>query len=109
MKLEQGSINRRVLIIDDNAGIHEDFRRILGPSAGGGDVRSGLDELEGRLLNKPVSVTRSIEFSIESASQGELGWQMVKEARQKGEPYAMAFVDMRMPPGWDGIQTIERI
>jgi CheY-like chemotaxis protein len=34
---------------------------------------------------------------------------MVTAALAAGRPYAMIFVDVRMPPGWDGIETIERI
>ncbi len=109
MKLEEASINRRVLIIDDNTGIHEDFKRILSAPSLAGELRSGLDELEGRLLNRSVGKAQAIEFAIASATQGEIGWRMAKEAREKDEPFAMAFVDMRMPPGWDGIETIERI
>ena len=33
----------------------------------------------------------------------------MQEAREQGRPYAMAFVDMRMPPGWDGVETIEHL
>ena len=28
---------------------------------------------------------------------------------QENRPYALAFVDMRMPEGWDGAQTIEHL
>ena len=41
--------------------------------------------------------------------QGEEGLKMVQQAIEEGRPYAMAFVDVRMPPGWDGIETIARI
>ena len=33
----------------------------------------------------------------------------MSHALSDGRPYAMAFVDMRMPPGWDGLETIERL
>ena len=34
---------------------------------------------------------------------------MVKKALEEGRPYAMAFVDIRMPPGWDGVETTLKI
>jgi len=48
-------------------------------------------------------------FAVALAHQGETGWEMVRDARERGEPYAMAFVDMLMPPGWDGLETAERM
>ena len=48
-------------------------------------------------------------FEIESAYQGQEGVALVQQALEEGRPYAMAFVDMRMPPGWDGLETIERL
>ncbi len=110
MQLDQGAINRRVLVVDDNSGIHEDFRRILCSTGGMGVTSSSaFDALEAQLLERRPPARPRIEFHVESAMQGEAGWQRVKEAREKGEPFALAFVDMRMPPGWDGIETIEHM
>ena len=49
------------------------------------------------------------KFTIDSAQQGQEGLALVRKAVQTGRPYALAFVDARMPPGWDGIETTERI
>ncbi len=46
---------------------------------------------------------------MESAYQGEEGVELVRAALDKGQPYAMAFVDMRMPPGMDGLETIIKL
>ncbi|MEN9892743.1 MAG: hypothetical protein RLY78_3038 [Pseudomonadota bacterium] len=48
-------------------------------------------------------------FAVDSAYQGQEALAQVEAARREGRPYAMAFVDMRMPPGWDGVQTIEQL
>ncbi|MBI3106108.1 MAG: response regulator, partial [Candidatus Rokubacteria bacterium] len=48
-------------------------------------------------------------FELDSAYQGEEGLGKVRHAIQRGSPYAMAFVDIRMPPGWDGVETIHRL
>ncbi len=97
--------NRRVLVIDDNPAIHEDFRKILLPPTPGNDFHAARAQLFGGSEPPPPR----IDFHIDCVDQGEQGFEMVKEAMYHGCPYAMAFVDMRMPPGWDGAETIEQI
>jgi CheY-like chemotaxis protein len=46
---------------------------------------------------------------VDSAFQGQEALEMVKRSLEAGRPYAMAFMDIRMPPGWDGVQTTMRI
>ena len=48
-------------------------------------------------------------FELDSAFQGREGVELALAAMKEGRRYAMAFVDMRMPPGWDGLETIERL
>ena len=99
--------NHRILVIDDNPAIHEDFRKILGPS----DARlaESLEEDEAALFGDTPEPARSPEFQIDSAFQGQDGLEKVRAAVAAGAPYAVAFVDVRMPPGWDGIETISHI
>jgi DNA-binding LytR/AlgR family response regulator len=42
-------------------------------------------------------------------SQGQEGWERVQQAIEKNQPYAVAFVDIRMPPGWDGVETTQKL
>ena len=97
--------NRRILIIDDDTRIHEDFRKILGEK----DNPTEYDELEAKLFSEESSHKESIVYELDSAYQGEEGYEKVLVANKENRPYAMAFVDMRMPPGWDGLETIKRI
>jgi len=98
--------NRRVLVIDDNQSIHDDFRKILSPD----DLtRTALNVTEMALFGDSANEEQQAQFEIDSASQGPEGVSRVEEARAEGRPYAMAFVDMRMPPGWDGIKTAQEI
>ncbi|MCB9879258.1 MAG: response regulator [Planctomycetes bacterium] len=100
-------LNRRVLVIDDNEAIHADFRKVLTPAP---RVSQDLLDAEAALFGEPQATTGPrTEFELTTASQGREGYQMVAEAHAAGRPFAMAFVDMRMPPGWDGLQTIEAI
>src|SRR6267143_2560378 len=101
------SENRRVLVIDDNPSIHEDFRKILSPA----DIKLAQehDADEAALFGETANASRPWNFQIDSAFQGQEGLEKVRQAVATGVPYAVAFVDVRMPPGWDGIETISRI
>jgi diguanylate cyclase len=99
-------VNRRLLVIDDNRDIHGDFRKVLG---GHLDDDRALAAAELALLGESAPAGTSVGFEIDSAFQGQEGVARVQQALDEGRPYAMAFVDMRMPPGWDGLETIERL
>jgi diguanylate cyclase (GGDEF)-like protein len=100
--------SRRILIIDDNAAIHHDFRKVLGPQPDQ-SAQATLDLLEADLFGTAVATAVRPNFEIDSAHQGKQGVEMAGDAVAEGRPYAMAFVDMRMPPGWDGLETIEHL
>jgi diguanylate cyclase (GGDEF)-like protein len=101
-------INRRLLIIDDNAAIHHDFRKVLGAHAEHA-AQDVLAALEADVFGEAATAAVRPNFEIDSAHQGQEGVAMARQAVTDGRPYAMAFVDMRMPPGWDGLETIERL
>jgi signal transduction histidine kinase/PleD family two-component response regulator/HPt (histidine-containing phosphotransfer) domain-containing protein len=100
---------RRVLIIDDNKDIHADFRKVFDSAR----RTAALDDLENELFGGTARAdTRPdllLQVGIESAYQGEEGIALAVEAARQGRPFFMAFVDVRMPPGIDGIQTIKRL
>ncbi len=96
--------NRRILVIDDNVAIHADIRKILCPSYSAS--AASLAALEEELLGAaPTSAPSAPKFHVDSAYQGCEGLALVEKAVAAGTPYAMAFVDVRMPPGWDGVET----
>ena len=104
MKTSSVRTNRRILIIDDTPSIHEDFRKILGPDSEDEQTLAGTEEaLFG--TQQPARLT----FQLDSAYQGQEALELVQRAQAEGRPYAMAFTDMRMPPGWDGLETIEQL
>ena len=105
MMASQAADNRRILIIDDNASIHEDFRKILSPSAD----HEGLTRARAALFGEVPTLPPQSSYELEFASQGREGFGLVQAAVQSGKPYALVFVDMRMPPGWDGLETIEHL
>jgi diguanylate cyclase (GGDEF)-like protein len=101
-------VNRRILVIDDNPAIHHDFRKVLSAHAEHG-AQAALGALEAEIFGESVTASARPNFEIDSAHQGQQGVEMVRQAVLDGRPYSMAFVDMRMPPGWDGLETIERL
>jgi two-component system, NtrC family, sensor kinase len=100
--------NTRLLIIDDNHAIHDDFRKILceddRPSR---QFEETAASLFGEVPRQDPADMAS--FQLQSAYQGKDGLALVEEAVKQGQPFAMAFVDVRMPPGWDGVETTARI
>jgi len=93
--------NHRILVIDDNPAIHDDLRKIL---LGEVKTQEHLQDDEAALFGiEAVPVTK---FEIQSAYQGQEGLAKLEQSLAEGRPYALAFVDVRMPPGWDGVETI---
>jgi two-component system, cell cycle sensor histidine kinase and response regulator CckA len=99
-------VAHRVLVIDDNVNIREDFQKILGSR---GPASSRLRRVEEELFGAETPAVARASFRIDYACQGQEAVGMVAEAMQANDPYAVAFVDLRMPPGWDGVETLEHI
>jgi diguanylate cyclase (GGDEF)-like protein len=106
--------NNRILIVDDNISIHRDFKKVLSnPRA---EEKRKLAQIEKGLFNE-AEIELSLEesdldfthYEVESAFQGDEALQKVVKAYEEQHPYALIFMDVRMPPGWDGIETIARI
>ena len=103
--MDEEKQNRRILVIDDNRAIHEDFQKILRTSAE--EVR--YDQARAALFGGSLHSGVQEQFELDCADQGQQALAMVQSALKEGRPYAVAFVDMRMPPGWDGLETVEQL
>ncbi len=108
MNTADAPVPRRILVIDDNEAIHEDFRKILAPPARSPALSAAKAALFGTAANNPPAEARP-EFELDTALQGQAGVEKARAALERGEPYQVAFVDMRMPPGWDGLTTIKHL
>ncbi len=99
--------NNRILVVDDNPAIHEDFRKILAPE---GRRTVDLTAAEAILFGQQAAPALPQKiFEIDSVFQGDQALAALQAAQAADRPYALAFVDVRMPPGWDGVQTIGRL
>jgi CheY-like chemotaxis protein len=85
--------NHRILVIDDNPAIHDDYRKILGRT----------------FTPDPVGNPGWPIFELSFAYQGQEGLDLIRKSLREKRPFALAFVDVRMPPGWDGIETVCRL
>lgn len=101
-------LDRKILIIDDNPDIHEDFKRVLRPFLEPNEMPSRLEELEAKALGKEVQKKSSeFNFSLDSAASGEEGLKKIKVGLNQKVHYQLVFLDVRMAGGMDGIATLE--
>ncbi|HEY1502126.1 MAG TPA: EAL domain-containing protein [Acidobacteriaceae bacterium] len=101
--MSQANKSFSILIVDDNEAIHDDLKKILLPET----VDPSLSADEALLFG--TQSAPAVVFAIDSAFQGQQSLALVRKALAEDRPYAMAFIDVRMPPGWDGIETIEHL
>jgi two-component system, NtrC family, sensor kinase len=96
----------RILVVDDSRNIHDDFRKVLARP-----VVENMASLEAEIFGDaaPPETAPSVHFEIDSAYQGDDAVVLVENAMAEHRPYALAFVDMRMPPGMDGLGTIAQL
>jgi PAS domain S-box-containing protein len=93
MNISAPTRNSRILVIDDNPSIHDIIRTILHPACPDA---------------APLNGRRTV-FQVETALQGQEGLRKIQAAAEAQQPFAMAFIDVRMPPGWDGVETTLQI
>ena len=97
----------RMLVVDDNQDIHKDFRKIFCANSGG---RERLNDDEAFLFDeKSNGQSAALKYELDSAFQGQEALEIVRRAVADDCPYPMAFVDVRMPPGWDGVETVTKL
>lgn len=108
MESLEGNRNGRILVVDDQEGIHEDFDKVLyNPDRAAPSAR--VDRLAASLFGEEPRARPATNFQVTHARQGEEAFELVLKSLHERTPFALAFVDGRMPPGWDGLQTIEQI
>ena len=107
--MTQITSSRRVIVIDDQPDIHADFRKILTHETPKNDLARLRAAIKGPAAASTPPSDHHDAYDLESALQGEEGFKKIIDARTAGQPFSLAFIDMRMPPGWDGLRTISEI
>ena len=99
-----------ILIVDDEKSIHQTIREVLTPDQDRASSKKGMKELAGRLFGTPAEVVwAESRYELTFCLQGEEAVEEVKRSIEAGRQYSMVFLDMRMPPGKDGLWTAEKI
>lgn len=100
--------NKRILVIDDDEKIWKVYQRVL--SLKKTDKNSALNQMANLLGSDSQALKKQRPyFNLKWGSQGKTGFECVKKSLEKKLPFAVAFIDIRMPPGWDGVETAKRI
>jgi CheY-like chemotaxis protein len=98
----------RLLIVDDEEALHEDYTKCLAPSGRRTDrYQAARDELFGP--PSAAAAPAGVSFRLSHAYAGAAALKLVEAAVVASDRFSVAFVDMRMPPGWDGVETIRRL
>ena len=96
--------NYRVLIVDDQEEIHQDFEEMLTP----GLAEASTDDLAEAFASE-VDESFLPDFELLHARSGAEAYETIKRGLETVHPIAAAYIDIRMPPGMDGIETTRRI
>jgi CheY-like chemotaxis protein len=102
--------NTNILIVDDMEEIHVAYKFILETKVN--HTAKSMDSVMDDLFedNKESKINIDLpHYNLDSCYQGEEAIIKVKESLEKNDPYALVFMDMRMPPGLNGIETIKKI
>jgi diguanylate cyclase (GGDEF)-like protein len=100
----------RVLVVDDEPTIRESYRDIL-QGASQGPANTGLNDMRARLFGarKSAPAASGEAFDLVFCAGAEAAVQAAHAATTEGNPFAIVFLDMRMPPGPDGVWAAVRI
>lgn len=101
----------RILIVDDNESIHEDFEKVLSHKSDSLNQIPSFEEHFWGDAKAKVNQRADIvgHFKIDHAYQGDEAINLVRKAAEEGFSYSLIFMDIRMPPGFNGIVTVSKI
>ncbi len=99
----------RILAVDDDPGILDLYRKILCPDRNSSESESKLQNLAANLFSDTFPKADSVSFNLTLCHQGDEAVDAVRVAIEENRPFAVTFLDVRMPPGPDGVWTAEQI
>lgn len=99
----------RILAVDDEQSILNLYQKVLCPEELFQKPKSEMEELEARLFKKNSSISSPPSFDIKLCHQGDKAVEVARKALEEERPFALAFIDVRLPPGPDGVWAAEHI
>ena len=106
--MELTSTNR-VLVVDDDVLLIGEYVRCLGQNFEPDFATTTLGDLEKVLFGEKTDESGAARFDVQTRNQGDGAVKAVREACRTGMPYSIVFLDVRMPPGIDGIEAARQI
>jgi len=103
------TMTNRILVVDDDVMLIGEYLRCLGEGFEPDSATTTLGDLEKVLFGEETNERGAAVFEVQSRNQGEAAITAVKEAVKDGTPYSIVFLDIRMPPGIDGIEAAKQI
>jgi len=104
-----GANSFRILVADDEQGIIDAYRTVIEDINPPFARRSTIEDLEAKLFGEKKPVAPAPTFTPVLCRRGEEAVETIRKAREAGEEYPVVFLDVRMPPGIDGIEAAARI
>ncbi|MGD8563472.1 MAG: LuxR C-terminal-related transcriptional regulator [Desulfarculaceae bacterium] len=99
----------RILVLDDEDDTLNAFSKILAPDHSPTSNRAQMDKLEAKLFPQEGSRRFPEGYDLTLCRQAEEALAAVSRAQEENRPFAVAFLDVRLPPGPDGVWAAERI
>ncbi len=108
MDTQCGDSSIRVLIADDDEHILECYREAFGESEAT-DYLQALNALDAELFDTVVDTEAAPVFEVVACSQGNDAIDLAEKAANDGHPFDVVILDVRMPPGIDGVEAGSKI
>lgn len=99
----------RILVVDDDAAIIGEYLRCLGADFEPDAATATLGDLEKVLFGEETDERGAARFDVLSCNQGSAAVAAVRESVKSATPFSIVFLDIRMPPGIDGIEAASQI
>jgi two-component system, NtrC family, sensor kinase len=114
IKVYHMETNKKILVVDDQQDLRDQLAKLLLRSGKKDETTSLVQQMRERLMGNKVESKEQEDapadsYSVDTAAQGEDAYEMVQKSIDEKDPYAVMFLDMRMPPGWDGLETAKKI
>ena len=104
MMVHHGQEYIKVLIADDDEHVLECYREAFSDEEPTNHMRA-IDALAAELFDPDTDIVDKPKFAIVACNQGDDAISLAREAREAGEPFDVVILDVRMPPGIDGVEA----
>ncbi len=98
----------RVLIADDDEHILDAYKDAFSERDPTREMKA-LDALAAELFDPGVEKADEPHFKVVACSQGDDAISLAEKASNDGDPFDVVILDVRMPPGIDGVEAGSQI